>query len=153
MSITSLSARPFQPADTEQLELFRKNYPDADIEIPFTYSAAGVETAVVERDGQIVGAVTASGAMVVTFDFVHDPGAINLDVFSAVFLAERALALTAQKANIPTAYVAIPTHLTKYIEMVKKCGYAEEFQDCVILRRPLRQEVVPRLSDERDGRA
>lgn len=148
MSISDLSLRPIRNEDVEQLELFRKNYWDADVEIPFSYSAQGIETAVAEKAGKIIGAVTASAA--VTFDFVHALDASGPDVFAAVFLLERALALTAQKAGIATAYVAIPSHLTKYIEMVERCGYSKEFQDCVVLRRALRQETVTRLSDERD---
>src|SRR5579864_1353827 len=133
MSISELSLRPYQDEDAEQLELFRTGYFNADIEIPFGYCGQGVETAVAEKNGKIVGAVTASAA--VTFDFVHDETAGGTDVFAAVLMLERALALTSRKAGIPTAYVAIPSHLTKYIDMVKRCGYTDEFQNCVVLRR------------------
>lgn len=149
MSMKNISIRPLRAEDIKQLELFRGNYLDADIEIPFGYAGQGVETAIAEKDGKIIGAVTASAA--VTFDFIHDGEAAGTDVFPAVFMLERALALTAQKAGIATAYVAIPAHLTKYIEMVKRSGYTEEFQDCVVLRRALRQETVPRLGDVRDS--
>jgi hypothetical protein len=151
MSMKDLSLRPLRAEDIKQLELFRGNYNDADIEIPFGYSGQGIETAIAEKNGQIVGAVTASAA--VTFDFIHDNDAAGTDVFPAVFMLERALALTANKAGIATAYVAIPSHLTKYIDMVKRCGYTEEFQHCVVLRRALRQETVPRLGDVRDAEA
>jgi hypothetical protein len=150
MSMKDISIRPLRAEDIEQLELFRNGYQDADVEIPWGYSGQGIETAVADKDGKIVGAVIGSAA--ITFDFVHDPAAAGTDVFPAVFLLERALALTAQKAGIPTAYVAIPSHLTAYIEMVKRCGYTDEFQQCTVLRRPLRQETVSRLGDERDKR-
>lgn len=149
--ISELSLRPFQKKDIEQLELFRHDYYDADVEVPFGYSGQGIETAVAEKNGKIVGAVTASHA--VTFDFVHDDSASGADIFSAVLMLERALAMVANKAGIATAYVAIPKHLTKYIDMVKRCGYAEEFQNCVVLRRPLRREIVPSLSNVRDAEA
>lgn len=149
MSMKDISIRPLRAEDIEQLELFRKNYQDADIEIPFGYAGQGIETAIAEKNGKIVGAVTASAA--VTFDFVHDNDAAGTDVFPAVFMLERALALTAQKAGIATAYVAIPAHLKNYIEMVKRSGYKEEFQHCVVLRRALRQETVPNLSEARDA--
>lgn len=151
MSIKDLSLRPLAAEDIQQLELFRKNYWEADVEVPFGYSGQGIETAIAEKNGKIVGAVTASSA--VTFDFLHDSAASGADIFSAVFMLERALALAAQKAGIPTAYVAIPSHLTEYISMVKRCGYTDEFQQCTILRRPLRQQTVPSLSDARDARA
>ena len=149
MSMKELSLRPFRTEDIEQLELFRGNYFDADVEIPFGYSGVGIETAVAEKNGRIVGAVTASVG--ITFDFIHDSAASGTDVFSAVFMLERALALTAQKASVATAYVAIPSHLEKYIDIVKRCGYTEEFQHCVVLRRALRQETMPRLGDVRDS--
>ena len=149
MSMSQISIRPFQKTDTEQLELFRTGYYEADVEVPFGYAGQGIETAIAEKNGKIIGAVTASSA--VTFDFIHDSVASGADIFSAVFMLERALALTAQKAGIATAYVAIPAHLTSYIDMVKRCGYTEEFQNCVVLRRALRQETMPRLSDVRDA--
>lgn len=148
MSMKNISIRPYRAEDKDQLEQYRRAYLDADIEIPFGYTGTGIETAIAEKDGKIVGAVTASAA--VTFDFVHDEEAAGTDVFPAVFMLERALALISQKAGIPTAYVAIPSHLTEYIEMVKRCGYSDEFQQCTVLRRPLRRETVTRLGDERD---
>jgi hypothetical protein len=151
MSIKDISLRPFQKEDTKQLELFRTGYYEADVEVPFGYSGQGIETAVAEKNGKIVGAVTGSAA--ITYDFIHDSRASGTDIFSAVFMLERALSLTAQKAGIATAYVAIPAHLTGYIDMVKRCGYTEEFQNCVVLRRALRQETVTRLSDVRDAEA
>lgn len=139
MSLKDISLRPFRTEDQETLESFRKTYPDADIQIPFGYAAKGVETAIAEKEGKIVGAVT--GAAAITFDFLHDSTASGPDIFASVFLLERAIALAAQKIGIPTAYVAIPSHLTEYIDMVKRCGYKLEFENCVVLRRPLQQEI------------
>ena len=151
MSLSKISLRPYTPKDAEQLELFRTGYYEADVEVPFGYAGQGIETAIAEQDGKIIGAVTASAG--VTFDFIHDSAAAGADIFAAVFMLERALALVAQKAGIATAYVAIPSHLKNYIDVVKRCGYTEEIQNCTVLRRPLRQETVARLSDVRDADA
>ena len=145
----TLNVRPIEARDVEQLELFRKSYFDANIEIPHGYQAVGVETSVAEKEGKVIGSLTATG--VVVFDDVHDETATGTDVFAAVLMMERALAYTALKNGLTTAYVAIPSHLEKYIEMVRKCGYDESLQGCTIMRRDLRTPVMPSLGDERDN--
>ena len=145
----SLNVRPIQTSDVEQLELFRTGYWDADIEIPHGYQAVGVETAVAEKDGKLIGGLTATGGVV--FDYVHDPQALGTDVFAAGLMLERALSYAAQKNGLTTGYVAIPSHLAEYIAQVKKCGYEEGFQGCTILRRDLRTPIVASLGDARNA--
>jgi len=149
MGISQLQLRPVAPADIEQLDAFRRANWDADIEMPFGYSAPGVETIIAEKGDQIVGALT--GIKTVVFDFMKNPGAFNNDLYAAVLMMERALACAAQKGDIAVAYVAVPVHLTEYIDIVKRSGYEEACQNCVILRRPLRKELTPSLADERSN--
>lgn len=147
MSITELSVRPIRDEDVEQLDNFRHANWDADIEISFGYAAPGVETAVAEKDGKLIGALTA--VKTVVFDFMRNPAALGIDVYAAVFMLERALAYVAQSGGVAAAYVAIPAHLTDYISMVKRSGYSIACENCVILRRPLRKELSPSLGEER----
>lgn len=149
MSLKDLSIRPFRPEDAQQLDLFREQYWDANLEAPHGYSAQGVETAIAEKDGKTVGALTAT--KVVIFDFIQDRSASGPDRMAAVLMLERTLAYVAQQGGFTDAYVAIPSHLTSYIEMVKRCGYSETIQGCTVFRRPLRKEIVPYLGDARDN--
>lgn len=147
MSITQLAVRPIRDEDVEQLDNFRRANWDADIEIPFGYVAPGVETAVAEKDGKLVGALTA--VKTVVFDFMRNPAALGIDIYAAVFMLERALAYVAQSGGVAAAYVAIPSHLTDYISMVERSGYKVACENCTILRRPLRKELSPSLGEER----
>lgn len=148
MSIFSkLHLRPIEEGDLPQLELFRKNYWEANLELPWGYKALGVETCVAEKSTELIGSLTATG--VVVLDFVHNPASSGPDVFAAVLAMERALTYEAQKNGFTTSYVAIPKQLTSYIDMVKRCNYQDGFEDCVILRRQLRKSSVPSLGDER----
>jgi len=76
----------------------------------------------------------------VLIDFIRNPGAAGADVYGAVLLGERTLTFMGQKTGIPLAICAIPSHLTQYIDMVKRSGYTEAFENCTILRRPLSKE-------------
>jgi len=149
MSLKDLSIRPFAPGDAEQLDLFREQYWDANLEAPHGYVAQGVETAIAEKDGKIVGALTAT--KVVIFDFIQQQSASATDRMAAVLMLERTLAYVAQQGGFTDAYIAVPSHLTDYIEIVKRCGYAETVQGCTVFRRPLRKEIVPYLGDARDA--
>jgi len=141
MSISQLLTRPVEAHDTELLDLFRKQFSnDGRTDAPFGYSRNGVETIVVERDDKVVGAVMATASVVV--DFMKDPDARGEDVYGAVFMGERTLTYMSAKSGLVAAYCAIPSHLTKYIDMVKRSGYSEVFQDCVVLRRPLAKESL-----------
>jgi hypothetical protein len=141
MSISQLLLRPFEAHDAELLNLFRKQFSnDGRTDAPFGYSRNGVETIVVERDEKVVGAVMATASVVV--DFMRDPAARGEDVYGAVLMGERTLTYMSQKSGLVAAYCAIPSHLTKYIDMVKRSGYSEVFQNCVVLRRPLAKESL-----------
>lgn len=144
-----MSIRPLKDTDPAQLDLFRENYWHANLEIPYGYTVPGsVETAVAEKDGEIIGGLTAT--KVVVYDFMKNPTASPTDIFSAVFMLERTLSYVAQSTGVTTSYIAIPEHLTDYIESVKRCGYDVGFEKCTILRRSLRKEL-PSLGDARDA--
>ena len=93
----------------------------------------------VERDEKTIGAVMATAAVII--DFMKDPEARGSDIYGAVLVGERTLTYMAQKNGIPAAYCAVPNHLTEYIDMVRRSGYTEVFQNCVVLRRPLAKET------------
>ena len=143
MSISQLTTRPVEARDFETLELFRDQFErsgDGRTDIPFGYSARGVDTALVEREGKIIGATIATSAVIV--DFIKDPSAKGSDIYAAVLLGERALTHMAQKSGLAAAYCAIPSHLINYIDMVRRSGYREVFQNCTLFRRPLAKELL-----------
>ena len=147
MSITGLHIRPLKIEDVEQLDLFRRNYTAGWLELPHGMAGPGVETAVVEKDGKLLGSLT--GIDCVVFDpFIHDPAARGTDVFPAVLMLERVLAYSAQARGAIDGYIAIPKQLTEYIAMVERAGYTETCQECVIMRRPFVKEVVPLIENE-----
>lgn len=150
MGIKDISLRPLREEDIPQLDAARQNYWDANLEIPYGYNIPGsVETAVAEKDGEWQGALVAT--KVIVLDFIKNAAAKGVDIFAAVFMLERALAYVAQNTGVTTSYLAIPSHLTEYIEMVKRCGYEVGFENCTILRRSLRQETMPSIGEARDG--
>jgi len=139
MSVSQLLTQPFEAHDVELLDLFRKQFSnDGRTDAPFGYSRNGVETVVVERDEKVVGAVMATASVVV--DFMKDPDARGEDIYGGVLMGERTLTYMGQKSGLVAAYCAIPSHMTKYIDMVKRSGYSETFSNCVVLRRPLAKE-------------
>ena len=145
MSISKLTTRPALPSDVEQLNSFRENFSEGRIDCPFGYRSQGTETVIVEREGEVVGAVMATASVLI--DFIRNPSASGPDTYGAVLLGERALTFVAQKNGIVAAYCAIPSHLTSYIDMVKRSGFEEAFPGCVVLRRPLIPEESHRMED------
>jgi hypothetical protein len=141
MSISEITVRPARESDYRQLDLFREQFlPDGRIDVPFGYSNTGVETAVAEKAGKLIGAAIGTKALIV--DFCKDPAASGTDIYAAVLLAERTLAYAAAQNGYTASYCAVPKHLTEYIDMVKRSGYEETFPDCVVLRRALAPEKI-----------
>ena len=136
MSIAKLQMHPIVIEDVEKLNSFREQFSsDGRIDIPFGYRSDVTDTVVIEKDKKTIGAVIGTSAIII--DFMKDPLASGSDIYGAVLMGERALTYVAQKNGIGAAYCAVPKHLTEYIDMVKRSGYKETFEDCVILRRPL----------------
>lgn len=146
-SLKDMNIRPIRESDVEQLDLYRREYLEGWLEVPHGFSGLGVETAVAEKDGKIIGSLTGTSAVLMD-PFIHDKRASGSDVFSAVLALERVLAYKAQTGGALDAYIAIPEQETAYIEMVKRCGYAVTCERCVILRRPLVPDTVALLENE-----
>jgi hypothetical protein len=148
MGIKDLSIRPLKTEDVETLDRFRRGYDAAYLELPHGMAGPGMETAVVEKAGKIIGSLTGIKA-VVCDPFIHDPEADGVDVFAGVLMLERVLAYNAQIGGAIDSYIAVPKQLKAYIEMVKRAGYSETCENCVIMRRPLIPDVVPLIEHER----
>lgn len=148
-SFTKMNIRPAKESDVEQLDKWRWQYTDADLEVVHGWQAPGVETAVAEKAGKIVGSLTAVSAVVID-PFVHDPDAYETDIYAAVVMLERTLAYRAQQTGAVDAYIAVPEQLKDYIEIVKRSGYEITCERCVILRRALVPETHPRLGPARN---
>jgi len=151
--VRKINVRPIRDEDVEALDRWRWLYTDGDLEIVHGWGADGVETAVGEKDGKMLGSLTASkGVVAVICDpFIHDPDADHRDVMAALLTMERVLAYRGMQAGAVDAYVAVPSHLTEYIKIVEKCGYEVTTQNCTILRRPLVPETHKRLGPARDA--
>ena len=140
--LKDLNIRPSKSKDAEILDQFRAAFQeDGRIDVPFGYSAVGVETAVAEKQNKIIGAAIATKTVLI--DFTKDPAASPAEIAGAVFCLERALTYVAQQNGCVAAYVAIPSHMTEWLKVVKHGGYTETFQHCTVLRRPLAKELTP----------
>ena len=144
MILKDINIRPVRTEDLALLDRWRRQYPDAFLEIPKGVKAEGVETAVAEKNGQLLGSLT--GTLAIVCDpFIRNPEARGVDVFGAVYMLERALTYRAQGAGAVDSYIAIPEQLHDYKEIVKRSGYIETCARCTIFRRPLQPDTVPLL--------
>jgi hypothetical protein len=106
-----------------------------------------VETVVAEKNHKLLGSLTGTLGIVID-PFIHDPNAAGVDVFGAVYMMERVLAYKGQAAGAVDAYIAVPSGLKDYHEIVKRSGYVETCQNCTIFRRPLQPDTVALIEDE-----
>lgn len=142
--------RPFHSSDARQLDLWRDQYLDADLEIPHGYIGPNVETVIAHRDGKTVQSLT--GILSVVLDpLIRDPNADSMDVIYSLRLQENVLTYKAQELGAVDAYIAVPKQLEHYIELLKGCGYQITVQNCVVMRRPLRPDHVPLIGAKRDA--
>lgn len=134
--LKNLNIRPLRQRDINQLEAWRLAYEDGTLTLPNGYGAAGVETAIAEKDGRIIGSLTATNAVIID-PFIHDPAANGLDVYAAVYNLDRALCYTAQKTGAVAAFTSVPVELTRYHEILAKSGYEPTAELCRVFRRSL----------------
>jgi hypothetical protein len=150
-SFSKMTFRPANEDDIEQLDKWRWCYTDADLEVVHGWRAKGVETAVAEKGGNLVGSLTGKVAVVAVIDpFIHDPDAKGPDIYAAVVGMERILAYEGAAAGALEAYIAVPEQLVDYIDIVQRAGYEKTAEKCVILRRNIVPETHRRLGPERD---
>lgn len=147
MILKDINIRPVRNEDLAQLDAWRRRYPDAFLELPKGVSATGVETAIAEKNGQVLGSLT--GTLAIVCDpFIKNPDARGVDIFGAVYMLERTLAYRGQGSGAVDAYIAVPSQLKDYHEIVKRSGYVETCQNCTIFRRPLQPDTVGLLENE-----
>lgn len=147
MILRDLNVRPIQYEDVAVLNRLRRLYPDAFLEIPHGWTGDGIETAVAEKDGKLIGSLTGISA-VVCDPFIHDPNAKGVDVFAAVYMLERALTYNAQRGGAVDSYIAVPDQLVEYHRIVERSGYQKTCEHCTIFRRPLRPDTTPLIENE-----
>lgn len=138
--------------EVKQLDLFRREYMAADLEVPHDFFTAdgAVDTSVATKNNKMIASLTGIKSIVLD-PFIHDPSAEPTDLLFGLIKMETALTYNAQKWGAVDAYIAIPRQLKKYIRLLENYGWQETVQNCVVMRRPLRPDVVPLLGPERDA--
>ena len=136
-SILNDTIRPVQARDIIALEMWRKQFAQADLTRPFGYDAPGVETAVhVNGKGQLTGALTA--VLVTSLDtYIRNPQASETESLLGLHALCRHLESNATKAGARESFIAVPNTLAKYQGIVQKVGFVVTAQDCKIFRRVL----------------
>jgi hypothetical protein len=137
MGFHDLHIRPIEASDVALLEKWRKEYADANLEIPRGYYGKGVETAIAEVGGNVSASLTATHALVID-PFIHDPSLSGPDTFLSVYMMDRALGYRGQSGGAVVSYTTVPSHLTRYHAILRKSGYVQlPTSDCILFRRPL----------------
>lgn len=146
----AINVRPPESRDLHQLEAWRRQYFAGDLELPKGWFGKGVETAVAEKDGLLLGSLTATRAIVLD-PLISNPVANGLDMVSGILLLERALTYVAQCGGAIDSYIAVPSQLTEYHKIVENAGYVRTVEFCHVFRRPLLPDTHPLLGPERDA--
>jgi hypothetical protein len=136
-----LIVRPIEDKDKPQLEEWRVAFEAAGLELPHGWSGRGTETVVVEKpDGSGI-TLSLTGTKMLAFDpLIRDPNADPLEVSNALRAAEYALAYRGAAGGCVDAFIAVPRELASYIDLLKRRGYEEVAENCIILRRSLLRE-------------
>lgn len=144
-----LNVRPLRNNDIEALLAWRKAYFDGDLEVPHGWKGDGWETAVAEKNGLLLGSMTATQAVILD-PLIRNPVAGGMDIVTAIYALERALTYQAQGAGAVDSYIAVPSQLTEYHKIVENAGYLRTVEHCHVFRRPLVPDTIPLLGTERD---
>jgi hypothetical protein len=136
-----LIVRPIEEADKPILEQWRVSFEAAGLELPHGWSGRGTETVVVERlDGSGI-TLSLTGTKMLAFDpLIRDPQADPLEVSRALSAAEYSLAYRGAAGGCVDAFIAVPRELADYIGLLRRHGYEEVAENCIILRRSLLRE-------------
>lgn len=123
--------------DIEQIEEWRKQFAEADLQIPNGYDGPGSATVVAVKDGKLLGSLTGTMILAVSLDpLVRNPEAGRLESLAALFAMCNSLEYQASLNGAVDAYIAIPNLLPEYQKLVvEKCGFEETATFCKIYRR------------------
>lgn len=150
--LKDINIRPVRPTDIALLEKLRREYWDADLELPKGYVSEGIETLVSEKHGKLI--CSATGTLAILIDpLIKDASASGVDLVSSIYSLERSLACLGQRSGAVDAYIAVPVQATAYHRIVEKAGYQQTCEHCLIFRRPLRPDTQPLLGAEREAQA
>jgi hypothetical protein len=138
--------------EVKQLDLFRREYWDADLELPHDFKTAdgAVDTVVATKNGQIVSSLTGIRSIVLD-PLIKNPDADPTDILYGLIKQETALTFNAQKFGAVDSYVAIPRQLEKYAHLLENYGYTRTVENCIVMRRPLRPDTVALIGPEREA--
>ena len=145
-----IRVRPFKEEDEKQLRLWQHENFGFKLETPWGFAAPGVETAVGEKDGAMVGSLTASVGIVLD-PAIIDPEANELDVIGVLLKQEAALSYSGASQGAVAAYVITPDEEKNagWIKILEKVGYSRAAEGCVILRRMLRKPTERSIKELR----
>jgi len=130
-------------SDVEQLEKWRGEFAEADLELPEGYANDGVATAVARRkDGTLIGSLTASIITAVSLDpLLRNPSAGRMETLSGLFALTRTLEYQARLNGAAASFIAVPNLLPEYQSLVEKCGFEPTAANCKLYRHSLRHKT------------
>ena len=147
-----LIVRPIEEEDKPILEPWRVAFEAAGLELPHGWAGRGVETIVVEKLDSTDITLSLTGTKMLAFDpLIRDPKADPLEVSRALSAAEYALAYRGAAGGCVDAFIAVPRELADYIHLLKRHGYTEVAEGCIILRRSLlreREDLLTAVEEE-----
>ena len=136
-----LIVRPIEDADKPILDKWRVAFEAAGLELPHGWAGRGTETIVVEKLDSPDIVLSLTGTKMLAFDpLIRNPDADPFEVSNALRAAEYSLAYRGAAAGCVDAFVAVPRELASYIDLLKRRGYEEVAEGCIILRRSLLRE-------------
>jgi len=134
---SDIKIRAYRPQDVVKLKKFlEESDVSVDLELPHGFVGQATETAVAERDKELLCSIT--GTLAVVLDpLIKNPNAKAIDLMPAIIQAARALEFYGTMHGVTEAFLAVPGSIPVFQRIVERAGYERTADDCAIYRRLL----------------
>ncbi len=134
---SDIKIRAYRPQDVLKLKKFlEESNVDADLELPHGFVGQATETAIAERDKELLCSIT--GTLSIVLDpLIKNPNAKAIDLMPAIIQAARALEFYGTMHGVTEAYLAVPDNIPGFQRIVERAGYEKTADGCGIYRRLL----------------